>query len=77
MARYEQVREDGVIACQAVVIAVAVDGEGRRQVLAAELANREAARAGAIFPGCRTASILPLCYDLCAKGVGRGRKLLS
>jgi transposase-like protein len=39
-ARYERVREDGVIASQAVLIAVAVDGDGRRQVLAVELANR-------------------------------------
>jgi putative transposase len=40
-ARYEKVRESGVIVSQAVQIAVAVDGEGRRQVLAVELANRE------------------------------------
>jgi len=40
-ARYEKVREGGIIAGQAVQIAVAVDGEGRRQVLAVELANRE------------------------------------
>ena len=40
-ARYERVREGGVIASQAVLIAVAVDGEGRRQVLAVDLANRE------------------------------------
>jgi putative transposase len=40
-ARYEKVREGGVIVSQAVLIAVAVDGEGRRQVLAVELANRE------------------------------------
>jgi putative transposase len=40
-ARYEKVREGGIIASQAVQIAVAVDGEGRRQVLAVELANRE------------------------------------
>ena len=40
-ARYERVREGGVIASQAVLLAVAVDGEGRRQVLAVELANRE------------------------------------
>ncbi len=40
-ARYERVRDGGVIASQAVLIAVAVDGEGRRQVLAIELANRE------------------------------------
>src|SRR3954470_3373806 len=38
-ARYERVREGGVITSQAVL--VAVDGEGRRQVLAVELANRE------------------------------------
>ena len=40
-ARTERVREGGVIASQAVLIAVAVDGEGRRQILAVELANRE------------------------------------
>jgi putative transposase len=40
-ARYEKVREGGIIASQAVLIAVAVDGEGRRQILAVELANRE------------------------------------
>jgi putative transposase len=40
-ARYEKVRESGVIRSQAVQIAVAVDTEGRRQILAVELANRE------------------------------------
>lgn len=40
-ARYEKVREDGVIRSQAVLIAIAVDWEGRRNVLAVELANRE------------------------------------
>jgi len=40
-ARYERVREGGIIVSQAVLIAVAVDSEGRRQVLAVELANRE------------------------------------
>jgi putative transposase len=40
-ARYEKVREDGVIRSQAVMIAIAVDWEGRRNVLAVELANRE------------------------------------
>ena len=40
-ARYEKVREAGVIVSQAVLIAVAVDGEGRRQVLGVDLANRE------------------------------------
>ena len=40
-ARYERIREGGVITNQAVLIAVAVDWEGRRQILAVELANRE------------------------------------
>jgi transposase-like protein len=40
-ARSEKVREAGSIVSQAVQIAVAVDGEGRRQILAVELANRE------------------------------------
>jgi len=40
-ARYEKVREDGVIRSQAVLIAIGVDWEGRRNVLAVELANRE------------------------------------
>src|ERR1700752_1337924 len=40
-ARYEKVREAGVIVSQAVLVAIAVDGDGRRQILAVELANRE------------------------------------
>jgi putative transposase len=40
-ARYERVREDGVVRSQAVLIALGVNGEGRRCVLAVELANRE------------------------------------
>jgi putative transposase len=40
-ARYEKVREAGVIVSQAVLVAVAVDGDGRRQILGVELANRE------------------------------------
>jgi putative transposase len=40
-ARYERVREAGIILSQAVLVAVAVDGEGRRQVLGVDLANRE------------------------------------
>jgi putative transposase len=40
-ARYEKVREAGVIASQAVMIAIGVDWDGRRQVLGVELANRE------------------------------------
>jgi len=39
-ARYEKIREGGVIRSQ-VLIAVAVDSEGRRQVLGVDLANRE------------------------------------
>jgi transposase-like protein len=40
-ARYEKVREAGVIAGQAVLIAIGIDWDGRRQVLGVELANRE------------------------------------
>jgi transposase-like protein len=40
-ARYERIRENGIIASQAVLIAIGVDWEGRRQVLAVDLANRE------------------------------------
>src|SRR6201981_3313615 len=40
-ARYERVREAGVIASQAVLVAIGVDWEGRRQVLAVDLASRE------------------------------------
>src|SRR6516164_9502300 len=40
-ARYERVREAGFIISQAVLLAVAVDGEGQRQILGVELANRE------------------------------------
>jgi putative transposase len=40
-ARYEKVRVEGVVRSQAVMIAVGIHGEGRREVLAVELANRE------------------------------------
>jgi len=40
-ARYERVREDGVIGSRAVLIAIGIDWEGRRNILAVELANRE------------------------------------
>ena len=40
-ARYERVREAGVIVSQAVLIAIGIDWDGRRQVLAVELAHRE------------------------------------
>lgn len=42
-ARYEKVREDGVIRSQAVQVAIGINREGRRCVLAVELANRESA----------------------------------
>ena len=38
-ARYEKVREDGVIQSQAVLIAIGIDWEGQRQVLGVELAK--------------------------------------
>src|SRR4029077_19327883 len=40
-ARYERVRQEGIISSRAVLIAIGVDWEGRRQVLGVELANRE------------------------------------
>ena len=40
-ARYEKVRLDGVIQSQAVLIAIGINGEGRRQVLGVKLSNRE------------------------------------
>jgi putative transposase len=42
-ARYEKVREDHAIRSRAVLVAIGVDWEGRRQVLAVELAARESA----------------------------------
>ena len=40
-ARYEKVRIDGVIRSQAVLVAIGINWEGRREVLGVELANRE------------------------------------
>jgi putative transposase len=40
-ARYEKVREAGVIRSRAVLVAIGIDWDGRRQVLGVELANRE------------------------------------
>ena len=42
-ARYEKVREDGVIQSQAVLLAIGINWEGKRQLLGVELANRESA----------------------------------
>lgn len=40
-ARYEKVRLDGVIQSQAVLLAIGINWDGRRQVLGTELSNRE------------------------------------
>ena len=40
-ARYERVREGGVIVSRAILLALGIDWEGRRQVLAVEYAHRE------------------------------------
>src|ERR1700691_1088442 len=40
-ARYEKVRDGGVVMSQAVLIAIGIDWDGRRQILAVEMANRE------------------------------------
>ena len=40
-ARYEKVRDEGVIRSQAVLVAIGINWDGRRCVLAVELANRE------------------------------------
>jgi putative transposase len=40
-ARYERVREDGIVAKRAVLIAIGVNFDGRRCVLGVALANRE------------------------------------
>ena len=42
-ARYEKVREDGAVRSQAVLVAIGINWEGRRNVLAVELASRESA----------------------------------
>lgn len=40
-ARYEKVREDGVVQSQAILVAIGIHGEGKRQILVVELAQRE------------------------------------
>src|SRR5438270_10932030 len=40
-ARYEKVREDGAVRSQAVLVAIGTNWEGRRNVLAVEMAQRE------------------------------------
>ncbi len=40
-ARYEKIREEGVIRSRAVLVAIGINWEGRRCVLGVEVANRE------------------------------------
>ena len=40
-ARYEKIRESGSIRSRAVLVAIGIDWDGRRQVLGVDLANRE------------------------------------
>ena len=77
-ARYERVREAGVIASQAVLIAIGIDWDSRRQVLAVSSPTARADRAGAISCwGSRRAvctasnsswlTITPACGPRCAR----------
>jgi putative transposase len=50
-ARYEKVREAGVIASQAVLIAIGIDWDGRRQVLGVEVACPKGRRASTVRAG--------------------------
>lgn len=40
-ARYEKVRENGVVRSRAVLVAIGINWEGRRRIIGVELANRE------------------------------------
>ena len=64
-ARYEKVREDGVVRDRAVLIAVGVDAAGRRQVLGVELAEGESRaswrRFLGVFAGSRPVRRRPGC----------------
>jgi transposase-like protein len=42
-ARYERVREEGVVKNRAVLVAIGINWQGRRRVIGVELANRESA----------------------------------
>jgi len=48
-ARYEKVREHGVIASRAVLVALGINWDGRREVLAVEVADRESATSWKAF----------------------------
>ena len=77
-ARYERVREAGVIASQAVLIAIGIDWDGRRQVLAVEFANRESRSSWRDFllglrpvvcmaSNLSSPTIMPACGQHCAR----------
>jgi putative transposase len=61
-ARYERVRENGVIRGQAVLLAIGIGWDGRRSILAVELANRESRSSwrefllGCASAGCQASS---------------------
>jgi transposase-like protein len=44
------VREGGVVMSQSVLIAIGIDWDGRRQILAVEMANRESRSCWKDFP---------------------------
>jgi transposase-like protein len=58
-ARYERIREDGVIQSQAVLVALGINWEGHRQVLGIELANRESQSSWREFLLCEVSSSSP------------------
>jgi len=77
-ARYERVREAGVIASHAVLIAIGIDWDGRRQVLAVEVADRAGGIScvGSRGVVCMASSswsptIMPACGRHCARNWGR------
>ena len=50
-ARYERVRDNGVVKNRAVLVAIGIDWQGRRRVIGVELANRESATSWKEFLG--------------------------
>ena len=73
-ARYERVREAGLIASHAVLIAIGIDWDGRRQVLAVEVADRAGGIScvGSRGVVCMASSswsptIMPACGRRCAR----------
>jgi len=62
------VREAGVIASQAVLIAIGIDWDGRRQILAVELANRESSdHLNSRHPVSNTGASTVACTDACTQ----------